>query len=78
MDAQKIAIIGSGLGIGIRMGYELLNSISIWNDMMLSEPFIAVRQPEFFEVTDPYYKRKNYRSPNVNRALHRQSVNRGK
>ncbi|AOG16424.1 hypothetical protein E_018 [Cronobacter phage vB_CsaM_leE] len=69
---MRIVIGGCGIGRALTQG--LIDSIR-W-----IQPSVELYSlPNRIEYSDPTpYKMKPYQAPRVNRALHRQSVNRGK
>lgn len=69
---MRLCLISTGLGRPLTQG--LIDSIR-W-----IQPSVELyAMPNRIEYSDPTpYKMKPYQAPRINRALHRQSVNRGK
>ncbi|UYL05678.1 hypothetical protein PMMJPKLI_00138 [Klebsiella phage KP13MC5-1] len=69
---MRLCLVGVGFGRALTQG--LIDSIR-W-----IQPSVELYSlPNRIEYSDPTpYKMKPYQAPRVNRALHRQSVNRGK
>lgn len=69
---MRLCLVGAGFGRALTQG--LIDSIR-W-----IQPSVELyAMPNRIEYSDPTpYKMKPYQAPRVNRALHRQSVNRGK
>ena len=69
---MRLCLVSTGLGRALTQG--LIDSIR-W-----IQPNVEMYSlPNRIEYSDPTpYKMKPYQAPRINRALHRQSVNRGK
>lgn len=69
---MRLCLISTGLGRALTQG--LIDSIRWFQPSV--ELYAMPNRIEYSEPTP--YKMKPYQAPRVNRALHRQSVNRGK
>lgn len=72
---MRVCVIG-GCGITHSIVSAMIENI---RGIQFSASWEQYRLPRLVDYSDPTpYKMKPYQAPRVNRALHRQSVNRGK